>query len=57
MTYVILYLLIGLILTALVKLMRFYDFNKFKLFFIWIVWPWLMFSVVFFWMVGIGDDK
>lgn len=57
MTYVILYLLIGLILTALVKLMRFYDFNKFQLFFIWIGWPWLMFSVVFFWLVGIGDDK
>ncbi len=57
MTYIILYLLIGLILTALVKLMRFYEVNKFQLFFIWIGWPWLMFSVAFFWLVGIGDDE
>lgn len=57
MTYIILYLLIGLILTALVKLMRFYDFNKFQLFFIWIGWPWFLFSIVFFSLVGIGDDE
>lgn len=57
MTYIILYLLIGLILTALVKLMRFYEVNKLQLFFIWIGWPWLMFSIVFFWLVGIGEDE
>lgn len=57
MTYIILYLLIGLILTALVKLMRFYEFNKFQLFFIWIGWPWFLFSIVFFWLVGVGGDE
>ena len=57
MTYIILYLLIGLILTALVKLMRFYEFNKLQLFFIGIGWPWFLFSVAFFWLVGIGDDE
>ena len=57
MTYIILYLLIGLILTALVKLMRFYEFNKLQLFFIGIGWPWFLFSIVFFWLVGIGKDE
>jgi len=57
MTYIILYLLIGLILTALVKLMRFYEFNKLQLFFIGIGWPWFLFSIVFFSLVGIGENE
>lgn len=57
MIYAIAYFIIGLIIATLVKLARFYEFNKFQLFFIWIGWPWLMFSIVFFWLVGIGDDE
>lgn len=57
MTYIILYLLIGLILTALVKLMRFYEFNKLQLFFIGIGWPWIMFALLFFGLAGVGDDE
>lgn len=57
MTYVILYLLIGLIFTTLVKLMRFYDFNSFQLVVIGIGWPWFLFSIVFFWLVGVGGDE
>lgn len=57
MIYAIAYFIIGLIIATLVKLARFYEFNKLQLFFIWIGWPWLMFSIVFFWLVGIGDDE
>jgi len=57
MIYAIIYLTIGLIFTALIKLMRFYEFNKLQLFFIGIGWPWFLFSIVFFSLVGIGDDE
>lgn len=57
MIYAIIYLTIGLIFTALIKLMRFYDFNAFQLVVIGIGWPWFLFSIVFFSLVGIGDDE
>ncbi len=57
MIYAIIYLTIGLIFTALIKLMRFYDFNAFQLVVIGIGWPWFLFSIVFFSLVGIGKDE
>lgn len=57
MIYAIAYFIIGLIIATLVKLARFYEFNKLQLFFIWIGWPWFLFSIVFFWLVSIGKDE
>ncbi len=57
MIYAIAYFIIGLIIATLVKLARFYEINKLQLFFIWIGWPWFLFSIVFFWLVGIGENE
>lgn len=57
MIYAIAYFIIGLIIATLVKLARFYEINKLQLFFIGIGWPWFLFSIVFFSLVGIGEDE
>lgn len=57
MIYAIIYLTIGLIITTLVKLARFYEFNKLQLVVIWIGWPWFLFALLFFGLAGVGDDE
>ena len=57
MIYAIAYFIIGLIIATLVKLARCYDLNKLQLFFIWIGWPFIMFSMAFFGLAGVGDDE
>lgn len=57
MIYAIIYFTIGLFFTLTLKLARFYDFNRYELALIWLGWPWIMFSILFFGLAGVGDDE
>ena len=57
MIYAIIYLTIGLFFATAIKLVRFYEFNKYELVLLWIGWPFILFSMVFFGLAGVGDDE
>lgn len=57
MIYAIIYLTIGLFFATAIKLVRFYDFNKYELVLLWIGWSFILFAMCLFGLAGVGDDE
>lgn len=55
--YTIIYLTLGFFYSLNLKLTRFYEFNRYELAFIWIAWPFIMFSMAFFGLAGVDNDE
>jgi len=55
--YAIIYLTIGLFFATAIKLVRFYEFNKYELVLLWIGWPFILLAMCLFGLAGVGDDE